>query len=132
VSAAPSISRTEQPNTNHKAGSISQLFGAAVKAALTQEDEAPAPTEKRRRKGETEGAFNWLARIVSRVSTVRRSFRQRAAITSRYAPIDPEACAVATKYLSSALDTLQQLSNDPGTDYSGTFNPVSNNNSLHL
>ncbi len=73
-----------------------------------------------------------MARIVSRLSTVRQEFKGRAIITSRYARIDPEAYAVATKYLSGTLDMLNKLNDGPGSDYGDGFNAISNPHSPHL
>lgn len=96
---------------------IKELFKATVKALTAAGDDDDEEPKTRRRRGETEGQFQWLARIVSRVSTVKQNFRGRTAITSRYAPIDPEAYAVATKYLSNTLDMLSQLDGGDGCDF---------------
>ena len=45
--------------------------------------------------------------------------------------IDPAAHAVATEYLESTLDALNQMNDDPGSDYGGDFNAIPNFNS-HL
>ena len=95
--------------------SVKGLFKAAA-TAVTGDDEDEEP-ETRRRRGETEGQFQWLSRIIAHVSTVRQNFRGRTAIASRYAPIDPEAYAVATKYLSNTLDMLSQLDGRDGCDF---------------
>jgi hypothetical protein len=108
------------------------LFKDAVKA-LTRRGAADEQGPKARdRSGETKGEFQWLARIVSHLSTVRQEFKGRAIITSRYARIDPEAYAVATNYLSGTLDMLNKLNDGPGSDYGDGFNAISNPHSPHL
>ncbi|MGE0280197.1 MAG: hypothetical protein AB7P20_06235 [Rhizobiaceae bacterium] len=101
----------------------------AVKAVTVREDEAEP---KERRKGEADGAFQRLARTFSRRFDVRRSFRGRAAIASRYTPIDPEAHAVGTGYLSDTLDMLHRLDGSPDSEHGGTFNAISYLQSPHL
>jgi hypothetical protein len=62
---------------------------------------------------------------------IRQGFRLWAALTSRYAPIDPAAHAVATEYLSDSLDMLNQLDAGNGFD-SGGADAVPNPHSLNL
>jgi hypothetical protein len=106
------------------------LFKDAVKA-LTRHDDEPPP-QTRRKRGETEGEFKRLARYLWRPFEARQSFRLRAAIASRYAPIEPAAHAVAANYLATTLDMLNQLDSDLGSDYGDTFNAISNPSSPHL
>jgi hypothetical protein len=95
-------------------GAIKGLFHHAAKAVLRRgQDETPKP---RRRRGETEGDFARLARRFSRRADVRRDFKQRAAIARRYLAIPAEAYAVATAYLASTLDMLNQWNHDGGGD----------------
>jgi hypothetical protein len=110
--------------------SVKGWFKAAAKA-LTGDDEDEEP-KTRRRRDETEGQFQWLARIIAHVSTVRQNFRGRSAIASRYAPIDAEAYAVATKHLSNTLDMLSQLDGGDGCDFTASASASPNFHSLHL
>jgi hypothetical protein len=107
------------------------LFKDTVNKALMHRGDEPEP-KKRDRSGETKGEFQWLARIVSHLSTVRQEFKGRAIITSRYARIDPESHAVAVNYLSDTLDMLNKLNDGPGSDYGDGFNAISNPHSPHL
>jgi hypothetical protein len=122
-SAGPSKNRTIRE-------AVKALFKDAAKAvARGGEDEEPEP---RRKSGETEGEFRRLARSLWRRSDLRQGFRLWSAITSRYAPIDPAAHAVATEYLANTLDTLNQLDDSAGADYSDSFNAIPNPHSLNL
>lgn len=108
---------------------VKAMFKDAAKAVMRRdEDEEPEP---QRKKGETEGEFRRLSWALSRRSDSRQVFRLWAAITSRYTPIDPAACAVATEYLSDSLDMLNQLDAGDGFD-SDEFDTVSNPHSLNL
>jgi hypothetical protein len=91
---------------------INGLFRDAVKALTHRDDDAPEP--KPRKSGETEGGFRRLARNVD----VRRSFKARATITSRYITIGPEA---ATATAASALAMLIELNNGSGDDFGEEF-----------
>lgn len=110
---------------------VKAMFRAAVEA-LTRGGEDEEQPEPRRKSGETEGEFRRLARALWRRSDLRQGFRLWSAITSRYAPIDPAACAVATEYLADALDTLNQLDDSAGADYGDSFNAIPNPHSLNL
>jgi len=110
---------------------IKGFFKAAAKAITADDDEDEEP-ETRRRRGETEGQFQWLSRIIAHVSIVRQNFRGRTAIASRYAPIDPEAYAVATKYLSNTLDMLSQLDSSDGCDFTESASARPSFHSPHL
>jgi hypothetical protein len=112
-------------------GAIKGLFRTAAKAVARVEDEDETE-HKTRRGGEREGQFGRMARYLWRRFDVRRSFRLRTAIASRYAPVDPEAYAVATKYLSNTLDMLNRIDSGPGSDYGDSFNAISNPSSPHL
>jgi hypothetical protein len=89
-----------QPET--PADRIKQHFRGARKI-LEPEDEDAEQAAKRRRREETEGAFEWFARIFSRLSTVRQSFKEEQAITR---PDDRSAYADAIDYLSNTLDSM--------------------------
>jgi MobA/MobL family len=93
-------------------GAIKSVFRAAVKSVLRRAETTTQP-KQRKRKGETGGEFRRLARNVSRRFDVRRSFRARASITSRFLAIPAEVYAMATAYLS---DTLNSLTDDIGDD----------------
>jgi hypothetical protein len=109
---------------------IKGLFKSAAKAfAGTEDDDEPKP---RRKSGETEGEFKRLARYLRHRFEARQGFRMWAGITSRTVAIDPAAYAVATEYLESTLETLNQLDGGPGSDYGGDFDAISNFNSPHL
>ena len=124
AAAKPKSART-------KPEGIGALFRKAAKAFLGgNDDEQPQP--KQRRRGEAEGQFGRMARYLWRRCDVRQSFKGRAAIASRYAPIDREAYAVATKYLSGTLDMLDRLDGSPGSDHGSGFNAISSFNSPHL
>jgi hypothetical protein len=112
-------------------GAVKNLFRAAVKA-LTQRDDEEPQSQPRRRKGETEGEFRKLARKVSRRFDVRQHFKGRAAITSRYLSIPPEAYANATAYLAGTLDMLNQLNDAAGSDLGESFDTPQNHISPHL
>ena len=73
--------------------------------AITRSDDEDEPAQRRRR-GETEGEFRRFARYMWRRFDARRSFRLRAAIASRFAPIEPEVHATA--YLVTTLDMLNK------------------------
>jgi hypothetical protein len=109
---------------------IRQLFREAVKATLHRAGDQPQP-EARRRSGETEGEFRRLARNVARRFDVRRSFKARASITSRYLTIPAEAYAMASAYLSGALDMLNDLNSD-GDDCDAGLDAVQEHISLQL
>ena len=106
------------------------MFKTAAKA-LARSDDEDEP-EPRRKSGETEGEFRRLARYLWRRFDARQGFKTWSGITSRYVQIDPAAHAVATEYLASTLDTLNQMNDGPGADYGDYCNVVSNFNSLHL
>jgi hypothetical protein len=108
---------------------IRGLFKSAAKALAGTEDDEPQP---RRKSGDSEGEFRRMARYLWRRLDARQGFKMWAGITSRYVPIDPAAYAVATEYLASTLDTLNQLDDGPGSDYGGDFNAISSFNSPHL
>lgn len=93
-------------------GAIRSVFRAAVKSVLRRAEPAPPPKQCKR-KGETGGEFRRLARNVSRRFDVRRSFRARASITSRFLAIPADVFAMATAHLA---DTLNSLSDDIGDD----------------
>ena len=112
-------------------GAIAKLFRAAVATITGRDQDEPQPEARRRRSGETEGQFRRLARHLWRRCDARQNFRLWSGITSRYVPIDPGAHAVATEYLESTLDALNQMNDDPGSDYGGDFNAIPNFNS-HL
>ncbi len=94
---------------------IKGLFRDAVKALTRRDEDEPPP---RRRRGETEGEFRRLARNAARGFDVRRSFKARAGITSRFITIGPEA---ATATAASALAMLMELNNDSGDDFTEEF-----------
>jgi hypothetical protein len=106
------------------------LFKDAVKA-LTRHGDEDEP-EPRRKSGETEGEFRRMARYLWRRFEVRQGFKMWSGITSRYVQADPAAYAVASEYLASTLDALNQMNDGPGADYGDDCNVVSSFNSLHL
>src|SRR5258708_20804343 len=81
-------------------GAIKGLFRAAAKAITRESEDEPRPKPVKRR-GETEGEFKRLVRLISRRFDVRQQFRRRAAILSRYITIPVEARATA--YLADTL-----------------------------
>jgi hypothetical protein len=97
-----------------------------------QRDDEDEAEPKERRRGEAEGQFSRMARYLWRRLDVRQSFKGRAAIASRYAPIDREAYAIASKYLSGTLDMLHRLDDSPGSDHGDEFNAIPNLHSPHL
>jgi hypothetical protein len=109
------------------------MFRSAVKAITGRDEDEPAP-ETRRRRGETEGAFQRLARAISRRFNPMREFRGRAAITSRYLTISTEAHIAETAYLPSTLDTLNQWNNegDFASEFADAFDAEQNHISPHL
>jgi hypothetical protein len=106
------------------------LFKDAVKAVTRHGDEDEP--EPRRKSGETEGEFRRMARYLWRRFDARQGFKTWSGITSRYVQLDPAACAVATEYLESTLDALNQMNDGSGADYSEDYGMVSNFTSLHL
>ena len=109
------------------------MFRSAVKAITRRDEDEPAP-EPRRRRGETEGGFQRLARAISRRFNARGEFRGRAAITSRYLTIPAEAHTAETAYLPNTIDTLNQLNNDMefSSEFGETFDADQNCISPHL
>jgi hypothetical protein len=107
------------------------MFRDAIKAITRPADEEPEQKTKRRR-GDTEGEFKRLARYLRRRVDARRSFRSRAAIASRFVPLDPEAHAVAAEYLTTTLDMLNQLDDGAGIDLGDDFVAISHFSSLDL
>jgi hypothetical protein len=105
-------------------GAVKALFKDAVKALLRPDEDAPEQ-EPHRRRGETEGEFKRLARYLWRRFNARQGFRLRAAIARRYAPIEPQAHAVAADYLTDTLDMLTQLDCGNGCDYADNFDAIS-------
>ncbi len=59
-----------------------------------------------------------LARYLRRRFDARRSFKLRAAIASRFAPVEPHAHAAAADYLATTLDMINQLhDSNPGKEF---------------
>lgn len=113
-------------------GAINGLFREAVKV-LTRRAEDEEPPRERRRGGDTEGAFQRLARKVARRFDARQSFRRRAAITSRYIALAAEARAGAARHVADTPNAFNQWNNDDiGANFDESFEAGQNCRSLDL
>jgi hypothetical protein len=129
--ATPGTAQETKAGGN-KAGSaatIRGLFSAAKTLLCGKDGDEPEP---RRKSGETEGEFRRMALYLWRRFEVRQGFKTWSGITSRYVQPDPAAYAIATEYLASTLDALNEMNDGTATDYGDDYNMVSNFNSLHL
>lgn len=93
------------------------------------------PQPRRRRSGNTGGAFRKLSRKLSRrFADMRQDFKARAAITGRSIRIDPQAYKAAALFLSDTFGQLNQLNNDAecSSDFDDGHNNSENNISPRL